>query len=166
MKIHIFLIGLFVTSFSATAAAQQNGAKYINQVITHYLAVKDALAEGDSNLALTHAKDLFAAVKAVPAGSLTGDQRKTWLAYEPKIEFDSRHISEVNRIEHQREHFASLSANLYTVVRALKLNDAPLYEEYCTMSKKTFLSQTPAGKDPYMGMPTCNKVTETLPAHH
>jgi hypothetical protein len=161
----IFFISLISVSLTQKVSAQ-NGVKDINKVINHYLEVKDALAAGNGNLALTHAKDLLNAVKSVDAGSLTEDQRKTWLAYEPKLEYDSRHISEVNRVEHQREHFASLSANLYRVIEALKLNEGQLYEEYCTMSKRTFLSQTPTGKDPYMGMTTCNKVTETLPAHH
>jgi hypothetical protein len=165
MKKNIFFLVLICVSLIVTASAQ-TGAKDINKVITHYLAVKDALVAGDGNTALSHAKDLLAAVKAVNASSLDATQRKTWLAYEPKIEFDSRHISEVNRVEHQREHFATLSANLYAVIKALQLNDTPLYESYCTMTKKTFLSKSTTGKDPYMAMDNCSKVTETLPAHH
>lgn len=162
MKKYLFATILVSATLIASA---QNGARDINKVLAHYLEVKDALAAGDGNAALSHAKDLLAAVKSVNAASLTPARRKTWLAYEPKIEFDSRHISEVNRIEHQREHFASLSANLHTVIKALQLNDIPLYESYCTMTQKTFLSKSTTGKDPYMGMDNCSKVTETLPAH-
>ncbi len=165
MKKHIFLITLICVSLTSNASAQ-NGANDINKVITHYLEVKDALAAGDGNTALSRAKDLLTAVRGVNTSSLNAAQRKIWLAAEPKIEFDSRHISEVNRVEHQREHFASLSANLFTVIKALQLNDSPLYESYCTMAKKTFLSKSTTGKDPYMGMNNCSKVTETLPAHH
>jgi hypothetical protein len=81
----------------------------------------------------------------------------------PKLEFDSRHISEVNKIDHQREHFASLSNNLYTLVKKLKVNSTVLYRQYCTMTKRYFLSESDKGKDPYMGMANCSKVTETLP---
>jgi uncharacterized protein DUF3347 len=164
MKKHILYITLICVSLITNASAQ-TGAKDINKVITHYLEVKDALAAGDGNVALSRAKDLLTVVKSVNTSSFNAAQRKTWLAYEPKLEFDSRHISEVNRVEHQREHFATLSANLYAVVKALPLNDTPLYESYCTMTKKTFLSKSQTGKDPYMGMDNCSKVTETLPAH-
>jgi len=163
MKKHLLLASVICTSLIASA---QTGAKDINKVITHYLEVKDALAASDGNAALTHAKDLLAAVKGVNTGSLTAAQRKTWLAYEPKLEYDSRHISEVGRVEHQREHFAALSANLIAVLKDMPVNDKVLYVEDCTMTKHPFLSQTASGKDPYMGMTAGNKITETLPAHH
>jgi hypothetical protein len=162
-KVFFFISLISISQIQKVSA--QDGVKDINQVINHYLEVKDALAAGDGNLALTHAKDLLAAVESVNTAGLTDAQRKIWIAYEPKLEYDSRHISEVNRVEHQREHFASLSANLYTVLAALKINEFQLYEAYCSMSKRTFLSRTTTGKDPYMSMTTCNKVTETLPAH-
>jgi hypothetical protein len=155
-----FLCGWLITP----ASAQNNASKDINQVISQYLAVKDALAAGDGNLALSHAKDLLAAVKSVSPLALTDAQRKTWLSYEPKLEFDSRHISEVNHVDHQREHFVTLSDNLYAVLKGLKLNKATLYHQYCTMNKHYYLSQAEKGKDPYMGMDNCSKVADILPA--
>ncbi len=166
----LFTYTFFLTGLAGltglAASAQQDASRNFNQVITQYLAVKDALAASDGNLALTHAKVLLTAVKSVNAGSLPDAERKTWVAFEPKLEYDSRHISEVNRIEHQREHFTSLSANLYSVLRVIKLNEVMLYALTCTMTNKTFLSQTATGKDPYMGMANCSKVTATLPANH
>jgi hypothetical protein len=161
----ILLLASFFCGWLLTPAAAQNGpAKGINQVIGDYLAVKDALAGGDGNLALSHARELLAAVKAVAPATLSADQRKTWLSYEPKLENDSRHISEVNQVEHQREHFVTLSDNLYVVLKGLKLNQVTLYRQYCTMNKHYYLSLSEKGKDPYMGMDNCSKVDDILRA--
>ncbi|EHQ26415.1 DUF3347 domain-containing protein [Mucilaginibacter paludis] len=143
-----------------TVKAQSPQAKPLNTVITNYLALKDALVSGDGTVAEAKAKTLLASVGEVPKTGLSGDEA----ALLPKLEFDSRHISEVNKIAHQREHFASLSNNLYTLVKKLKINNTVLYRQYCTMTKAYYLSGSDKGKDPYMGMSNCSKVTETLPA--
>ncbi len=71
----------------------------------------------------TAAKALLASLNTVPQSGLTKDQA----ALFGKLEFDSRHISEVNLVPHQREHFASLSKNLFALVKGLKLNKKDLY---------------------------------------
>ena len=143
-----------------TVQAQNAQTKPVNTVINNYLALKDALISGDGNIASTKAKSLLASIGEVPKTGLSTEEA----ALLPKLEFDSRHISEVNKIAHQREHFASLSNNLYTLVKKLKVNNTVLYRQYCTMNKAYYLSETDKGKDPYMGMANCSKVTETLPA--
>ncbi|EHQ27419.1 uncharacterized protein DUF3347 [Mucilaginibacter gracilis] len=143
-----------------TVKAQNAQTKPINTVITNYLSLKDALVSGDGTVAEAKAKTLLASIGEVPKTGLSADEA----ALLPKLEFDSRHISEVNKIDHQREHFASLSNNLYTLVKKLKVNNSVLYRQYCTMTKRYFLSDSDKGKDPYMGMANCSKVTETLPA--
>lgn len=95
---------------------------------------------------------------------MTPKQLAVWNAYEPKLEFDSRHISEVSLVPHQREHFASLSNNLYNVLKEFKLNKTVLYRQYCVMDKQYYLSDAATGKDPYMAMEHCSRVAETLPA--
>lgn len=72
-------------------------------------------------------------------------------------------MSEVPHVGHQREHFASLSNNLYAFIKKLKLNQTILYRQYCSMDKQYYLSETDKGKDPYMDMTNCSKVIETLP---
>jgi hypothetical protein len=143
-----------------TVKAQITQTKPINTVITNYLALKDALVSGDGTVAEAKAKILLASIGEIPKTGLNADEA----ALMPKLEFDSRHIREVNKIDHQREHFASLSNNLYTLVKKLKVNNNVLYRQYCTMTKRYFLSESDKGKDPYMGMANCSKVTETLPA--
>ncbi len=132
----------------------------VNTVIDNYLSLKNTLITGDGTAAEARAKTLLAAIGQVPKTKLSTEE----LALLPKLEYDSRHISEVNKIAHQREHFASLSNNLYILLKKLKVNTAVLYLQYCTMTKANFLSESEKGKDPYMGMAGCSKVKATLPA--
>ncbi|MFI5137891.1 MAG: DUF3347 domain-containing protein [Sphingobacteriales bacterium] len=157
---------LLMTMLFIIPVKAQNAAlnKSINTVISNYLALKDALISADGNAAESKAKVLLASINEVPKTGFTAKQLTLWTSYEPKLEFDSRHISEVNAVPHQREHFASLSNNLFAVLKGLKLNQKTLYRQYCTMKQQYFLSDATDGKDPYMGMAHCSKVTETLPA--
>jgi Protein of unknown function (DUF3347) len=160
----LFLV--FFSTFSTIKAQEINVNKDANYVITSYLGVKNALVAGDSRDAKAKAKKLLAAILLVPVNKFSADQRKVWAAFTDKLQFDSRHISESDAIDHQREHFASLSKNMYELVKGLKLNDVALYEQYCPMKKATWLSETALIKNPYYGskMLTCGKTTATLEA--
>lgn len=130
------------------------------------MGVKNALAIGNGTVAENKAKELFDALSADPAKGLTADQQKLFNSYADKLKYDSRHISETTTVDHQREHFASLSKNLYEVLKGLKMNTATIYMEYCPMKKAYWLSESSAIKNPYYNdkmMTTCGKVTATLP---
>jgi len=153
------LFAIIVNAISPAEAQNTVLSKSINTVIDNYLSLKDALTNADGNTAETAAKALLASLNTVPQSGLTKDQA----ALFGKLEYDSRHISEVNLVPHQREHFASLSKNLFALVKGLKLNKKDLYWEYCSMRSTYYISESPKGKDPYMGMSSCSKVKETLP---
>ena len=148
----------------STEAQNPTLNKSVNTLITNYLALKDALIAADGNTAESKAKALLASINEVPKSDFNSQQLALWTKYEAKLQYDSRHISEVNLVAHQREHFANLSNNLYEVLKGLKLNAKPLYRQYCLMKKQYFLSDGTGGKDPYMGMEHCSNVKETLPA--
>jgi Protein of unknown function (DUF3347) len=153
-------------AFSQLRAQGITPAAAVNNVVTAYYGVKNALTVDNNAVAQSKAKELFAAINAVPMGKLTPDQRKIWMNCTDKLRYDSRHISESAALEHQREHFTSLSKNLYEVLKGMKLNSTVIYEQYCPMKKATWLSETATIKNPYYGkqMPTCGKTTETLVA--
>ena len=97
---------------------------------------------------------------------MTAAQQSTWKNYADKLSFDSRHISETTAVDHQREHFASLSKNTYAVLKAFSANSQALYLQYCPMKKASWISDKPAIENPYYGkgMPDCGSVKETLKA--
>ena len=162
--INKYTLSIFILTLFTIHANAQDLNTSINSVIDNYISLKNALITGNGNTAEIKAKSLLAAINTVPKKSMDSKQLTVWNKYEAKLQFDSRHISEVNRVEHQREHFASLSNNLYEVLKALKLNLKVIYREYCKMNKQYYLSETSGGKDPYMGMALCSKMVETLPS--
>ncbi len=158
----LMLILAICTTFANAKTAPDN---YIDKLINAYLDVKNALVSGDGAVVKTKSAELFKYLSAAPDKSLNQKQQEILQQYHTKLLFDSRHMSETAMIDHQREHFASLSKNMYEVVKAVKMNTTPVYEQYCPMKKAYWLSESDQIKNPYYGnkMLTCGKVTETLP---
>src|SRR5579872_6463811 len=138
----------------------------INSVLKSYLDIKNALAADNSKAANDAAKNFTTALKAVPAGQMDEKQKQVWQQYAEKLRYDGEHISESAAIAHQREHFGSLSSNLFAVLKAFKDNDLIVYKQYCPMAKQSWISESSAIKNPYLGkkMPDCGVTKETLKA--
>jgi hypothetical protein len=97
-------------------------------------------------------------------GSMSSADHTAFMALQGKLAFDARHISESKDINHQRQHFMSLSTNVFKLARQVKLSSQPIYEDYCPMRKAYWLSSDTAIRNPYFGsaMPTCGRVTATI----
>ena len=160
----ILLSFALLAIFTQVKAQDAASTSPISGVMTAYFGVKNALTADNNAAAKSKAKELLEAVTSVQTVNLTAEQKTLWTGYADKLSFDSRHISESAVIDHQREHFASLSKNMIEVVKGLKLNTAVVYQQYCPMKKSSWLSESAAIKNPYYGkqMLTCGKVTETL----
>ena len=155
---------MMLTLSVSLASAQKSANTNIDKITTAYLGVKNALAAGNGTAAESKSKELFDALSAQPDKGLNPDQQKLLAGYIDKLKFDSRHISETTTVDHQREHFASLSKNLYEVLKGLKMNTSTIYMDYCPMKKAYWLSETSVIKNPYYNneMTTCGRVTATL----
>jgi hypothetical protein len=158
MKALFVSLILTCTVFMATA---QNTA--VDKITTSYIGVKNALVGSNATLAKTRSAELLAML-STPVKGLQPAQQKLMATYLDKLQFDSRHISETTVIDHQREHFASLSKNMYSLLSGLKLNSATVYQQYCPMKKAAWLSESEDIRNPYYGddMLECGKVTATL----
>ena len=77
---------------------------------------------------------------------------------------DAGAISETTDLKKQREQFATLSANMITLAKSVKLGTNPVYETYCPMKKTSWLSDSKTIKNPYYGnaMLSCGNVVETI----
>jgi hypothetical protein len=160
----LFFIIVLLIAFSQVKGQGTTPGGAMNRILDAYYGVKNALADDNCSVAQNKANELFKAIIAVPADKFTPEQGKLWLSYIDKLQFDSRHISESSALDHQREHFTSLSKNLFEVIKGMKLNTAAVYEQYCPMKKATWMSETEAINNPYLGkeMPDCGKTTATL----
>ncbi len=159
-KLTLTLALLGLALISAFAQVKNEPA----QLLTSYYGIKDALVNGNASEAGTQAADFLAVAKSIDGKNLAEPKRKTLLELKEKLAFDAEHISESKDIAHQRDHFATFSANLYALAKAIKLSAQPIYQAYCPMKKVYWLSSEQAIKNPYYGksMLTCGKVTDTI----
>ncbi|TDE09742.1 DUF3347 domain-containing protein [Dyadobacter psychrotolerans] len=139
----------------------------LKPVLDAYYAVKDALVNSDGNAASTNATSLVKAIKAVKMDQLASEQHMIWMKVMKDLDFDADHIAETKDTGHQRDHFSSLSDNMYKVIKSGKPSET-VYYQHCPMAKEgkgaNWLSQIPAIKNPYYGaqMLNCGKTTETI----
>jgi hypothetical protein len=81
--------------------------------------------------------------------------------------FDAVHINETKEPNHQREHFTSLSTNMYQLIKVSKQTET-VYYQHCPMYNDSkggdWLSKESVIKNPYYGsqMMSCGKTVETI----
>ncbi|MVN21365.1 DUF3347 domain-containing protein [Mucilaginibacter arboris] len=162
MKNICYLISvLFFFSYYQTKA--QNSTTAINQVLQAYFGVEKALVNDDSEMANKQATVLVNAIEQVNASKLDDRQKADWTKYNEKLRYNSQHISESKSIAHQREHFAALSDDMYSLFKNFKTHPT-IYRQYCPMKKQYWLNDAATIQNPYYGkqMPDCGKVTEKM----
>ncbi|MEO6358894.1 MAG: DUF3347 domain-containing protein [Ferruginibacter sp.] len=165
MKKIFFIVAFFTTITVQYSFAQDNTkTTSLTQLLNSYYDIKNALVSSDAKTAATKAGELVKALNAVDMKALSEADMNAFMPLQDKLAFDAKHISENNGIAEQREHFFSLSNNIYKLAKAVKLSAEPVYQAYCPMKKMYWLSSEAAIKNPYYGkaMPTCGKVTDTL----
>jgi hypothetical protein len=152
------------TETSAKSSLDSEFQMSVNKMLVSYYAVKNALIADDGKTANAQAGELVKTLAAVPMKKMTEEQHKVFMGLSDKIKVDAEHINETQDVKHQRDHFNDLSNNLFTLVKGLKVNASPVYQQYCPMKKAYWLSDNASVKNPYYGkaMLTCGKVTETL----
>ena len=161
-----FLPSLSKADFNHTfcVAADTSQQKKVSDLLIVYYNLKDALVNGNASAASASAGEFLEAVNNIDTKSLSESDKKSFISLQAKLAFDARHISEVKAIDHQREHFASLSSNMYKLAKTIKLSADPVYEVYCPMKKTYWLSKDATIKNPYYGkqMLSCGKVVDTI----
>lgn len=136
-------------------------------VFDNYFAVKDALVKTDGNTASTKAKELLTAINALKMEKLATEEHTVWMKVMKDLAFDAEHIADTKDASHQRDHFMTLSKNVYALIKVSK-TETPTYYQFCPMANDgkgaNWLSKENAVKNPYYGnqMLTCGKVVETI----
>lgn len=147
---------------TSVTTAPQNAN--LSEVITHYLHLKNALASDNTKEAATAGGQLQTALADLEKQTMTEAQKKAYADIAGDAEENAEHISKNGgNIKHQREHFQSLSEDIYDLVKAFGTSQT-LYKDYCPMAKASWLSEVKNIKNPYLGksMPTCGTVKETI----
>lgn len=139
----------------------------LKAVFDSYFVIKDALITSDYNATSIASKELLISINNVKMDSLETDVHVVWMKVLNQIKEDAEHITGTKDIKHQRDRFASLSNDIYTLIKVAKY-EVPVYFQYCPMYNDgkgaNWLSKKNAVKNPYYGsmMLTCGKTVETI----
>lgn len=139
----------------------------LTAVFDNYFALKDGLVKTDGETASAKAAAMLTALDAVEMGKLKMEEHTVWMKIEKDLKTDAQHIKENKDTEHQREHFISLSKNMYELIKTAKPAET-VYYQFCPMANDgkgaNWLSKESAIKNPYYGsqMLSCGKVVDTI----
>ena len=155
------------TNHTETPKVEIQEVNQLKAVFDNYFAVKDALVKTDGNTASTKATSLLSAINAVKMETLKTDEHTVWMKVLKNIKEDAEHIADTKDAKHQRDHFDTLSKNIYDLIKVSK-QETPTYYQFCPMANNgkgaNWLSKENVVKNPYYGsmMLSCGKVTETI----
>ena len=150
-----------------TKAMNMQETSQLKAVFENYFTLKDALVKTDGNEASASGAALLTALEAVEMGKLKMEEHTVWMKVEKALKTDAQHIKENKDTEHQRQHFITLSKNMYELIKVAKPAET-IYYQYCPMANDgkgaNWLSKENAVKNPYYGnkMLTCGKTVETI----
>lgn len=140
----------------------------INEIVTNYLKLKNALVKDDSKGAANAGKVLYATLNILDTKSLNAKLKKEYVDIADDAKEHVAHIGDNPRkIEHQREHFAMLSKDINDLIQTFGTTQK-LYQDYCPMYDEGksgyWISESKEIKNPYFGsqMLSCGSVRKTF----
>ncbi|GAA4432258.1 hypothetical protein GCM10023091_04050 [Ravibacter arvi] len=139
---------LVITLMGVSAFGQNT-----DNLLKHYLAVKNALIDSDAKAAGAAITTFHEAVKSEADFSRKQDLLKA-----------TEKLSKAgSNLEKQRASFNDVSTLMWKLVEGADAVSSPVYYQYCPMKKAYWLSTHKEIKNPYYGasMLTCGKVTAT-----
>ncbi|MCH7525743.1 MAG: DUF3347 domain-containing protein, partial [Bacteroidetes bacterium] len=142
------------------ATTQKSGD--LSKIIDSYLEIKNGLVADSKNGAAKGATSMLTAFADFDMSALTGDTHKEYMEILESAKEQAEHI-EKSPIDHQREHFETLSTDVNDLITLLG-TDKTLYVDYCPMKKMSWLSETKDIKNPYYGskMLTCGNIQKQI----
>lgn len=155
-------------SVGTTDKVTTGNKKPADAIVAGYLKIKNALTNDNDKEAASTATELAEALKTMDKAALSAEQSKIFADIEADAIEHAEHIAaNAGNLVHQREHFETLSGEVYELVKATGAGQK-LYYTNCPMYNKNkganWLSETKEVKNPYLGqaMLTCGSVQEEL----
>lgn len=171
-----FFFAAIISLFTVNANAQQGHGSHshstanttqqtsLSQILPLYYDVKNALVNGDAATASARADAFVKVLNSADMNALQGKEMDAFMIAQKKLAVKAASLAATKDIGKQREAFATLSADLTTLAKGVKLSAQPVYLATCPMKKAVWLSNEATIKNPYYGkqMLSCGKVTETI----
>ena len=155
---------------SSNSGVEQKNSNAVNDVISGYLSLKNALTNDNANEAASAAKGIGESLAKVDVSAFNSDQKKVYDDVKDDIKEHAEHIAgSSSKIDHQREHFDLLSKDMIDLVNAVGSTQT-LYKDFCPMynNKKGayWLSEAKEIKNPFYGkeMLKCGQLKDEIKA--
>lgn len=145
-------------------ATQKNAAT--TPIIEAYLKIKNGLVADNEESAAKGGSQLLEAFSNFDMSKLSEEQHKSYMDIVADAKEQAEHIAK-SPLEHQREHFVSLSNDMDDLVMLLG-TDKTLYQDFCPMADNgkgaSWLSETKEIKNPFYGskMSTCGTIKKEI----
>lgn len=155
------------SNHSETTTTVIQSENQLKAVFDNYFLVKDALITSNGISTASASKELVTAINNVKMDKLDMDIHMVWMKVVNTIQKDAENIANTKDVKIQRDHFTSLSKEIYTLIKISKYEN-PVYYQFCPMFNDgkgaNWLSKENAVKNPYYGsmMLSCGKTVETI----
>ena len=140
----------------------------IKEIVSNYLKLKNALTKDDTKSAAAAGNAIAANLAGLDANSLPVAQKNAYTEIADDTKEHSEHIgANAGKIEHQREHFATLSKDVNDLIKTFGAGQK-LYQDFCPMYNDRkgaiWISETKEIINPYYGskMLTCGSMKKEL----
>ncbi|WP_406843463.1 DUF3347 domain-containing protein [Flavobacterium soyae] len=140
----------------------------INEIVSNYLQMKNALVKDDSKSAANAGKELFVTLSKVNLSPLDTKLKAQYLEIADDAKEHAEHIGDNSgKIDHQREHFVMLSQDVNDLIQVFGTTQK-LYQDYCPMANDgkgaVWISEIKEIKNPYYGskMGNCGSIKKTF----
>lgn len=155
------------SNHSETTTTVIQDENQLKAVFDNYFLVKDALITSNGISTASASKELVTAINNVKMDKLDMDVHMVWMKVVNTIQKDAENIANTKDVKIQRDHFTTLSKDIYTLIKVSKY-ETPVYYQFCPMFNDgkgaNWLSKENAVKNPYYGsmMLSCGKTVETI----
>ncbi len=165
MKKVLIIITVLSIAITSTVKAQSTVAKReFNNTLKAYFDIKNALSKDNVATAGVGAKALTDNIAAFPIKTLTVAQQAEWKKQTVELKKYATPIVTEKDLKAQRKSFEYVSSAMIKLTKAMNMNNAVVYVQYCPMVKKSWLNEVEDVQNPFYGskMYDCGEVTETL----
>jgi cytochrome c peroxidase len=102
-----------------------------SQALNLYLTAKNALAVENGATTSAAIDPIFDIFNNMDKTVLSPMQRAFFQKVYDDLSFEMEHVADTKDYAHQRDHFGELSKHLFTLIKAFKVNEKPLYYFHC-----------------------------------
>ncbi len=163
-KVLIIITVLSIAITSAVKAQSTVAKREFNNTLKAYFDIKNALSKDNVATAGVGAKALTDNIAAFPIKTLTVAQQAEWKKQTVELKKYATPIVTEKDLKAQRKSFEYVSSAMIKLTKAMNMNNAVVYVQYCPMVKKSWLNEVEDVQNPFYGskMYDCGEVTETL----